>query len=172
MHTCTTTPMLCISNADIGMQGARYSCILELNGTSVFTTKPVTLRVNSELDQYTPSLVSLYSKQPEVPEDTWPPVGSKKYINLAIIKQEKVNYSAEYARLTIRGDMDDILKHKETLEYSEVLKGFESGHIIFIEGRPGSGKTTFVHKITRDWAAASKRAIRLVLLISLRVLNN
>ena len=60
----------------------------------------------------------MYLAQPEVPEDTWPPVGNKKYINLALIKQQKVNYGSEYTRLTIRGDMDDILQHKDKIEYN------------------------------------------------------
>ena len=172
-YTGTSSPILCISNVDVDMDGAEYSCIVDVNSREfAIKTKPVTLRVNSELDQYTPSLVSLYSSQPEIPQDTWPPVGNKKYINLAIIKQEQVNYSAEYTHLTIRGDMDDILQHKEMVKYDEVFKIFKSKKLLFIEGRPGSGKTTFVHKITRDWANTPKGAIRLLLLVSLKVLNN
>ncbi len=48
----------------------------------------------------------------------------------------------------------------------------QSKQLVLIEGRPGSGKTTFVHKITRDWATKSGEAIRLLLLVvSLRVLT-
>ncbi len=113
----------------------------------------------------------MYLAQPEVPEDTWPPVSNKKYINLALIKQQRVNYGSEYARLTIRGDVDDILQHKDMIEYEYVYKSLKSKQLVLIEGRPGSGKTTFVHKITRDWAMKSGGAIRLILLVSLRVLN-
>ena len=96
---------------------------------------------------------SMYLARPEVPADTWPPVGNTKYINLAIIKQQNVNYGSEYARVTIRGDIDDILQHKETIGYDKMYSSLKSERqVLFIEGRPGCGKTTFVHKITRDWA--------------------
>ena len=69
--------------------------------------------------------------------------------------------------------MDDILQQKEKVEYHEIIKSLNSGQCLFIEGRPGCGKTTFVHKISRDWAASSfRRTMRLVLPVSLRVLNN
>ena len=68
--------------------------------------------------------------------------------------------------------MDDILQYKEKIEYTEVSKSLKSGLVLFIEGRPGSGKTTFIHKLARDWAAQSGGPIRLLLLISLRMLNN
>ena len=112
----------------------------------------------------------MYTAQPEVPRDTWPPVSSKKYINLALIRQEQVNYGAQYAHLTIRGDMDDILQHKEVIEYDQVLKNLRCGELILIEGRPGSGKTTFVHKITRDWAITMNGGgMRLNLFMDLKV---
>ena len=173
VHTGTTTPVLCISNADIEMDGSKYQCTTIASPLSVFNTKQITLRVDCFLDIYTHSLAAMYTAQPEVPRDTWPPVSSKKYINLALIRQEQVNYGAQYAHLTIRGDMDDILQHKEAIEYDQVFKSLRCGQVIFIKGRPGSGKTTFVHKITRDWAITRNGGvIRLVLLVSLRVLNN
>ena len=176
-HTGTTTPVLCISNADIHMDGSKYQCAISASihkkyNYDPFTTKQITLRVGCPLDMYTYSLTEMYTARPEVPRDTWPPVSSKKHINLALIGQEQVNYREEYTHLTIRGDMDDILQHKEAIEYDQVFKSLRCGQVIFIEGRPGSGKTTFVHKITRDWAITRNGGMRLVLLVSLRVLNN
>ena len=174
-YSGTNGPILCITNADIDMDGSKFSCKVTVNITNkhaIFTTTPVTLKVGCPLDEFRGSLSSMYLSQPEVPEDTWPPVSSKKYINLALIRQEQVDYSASYAHLTIRGDMDDILQHKEKIEYDQVLKGLRSRQVVFIEGRPGSGKTTFVHKITQDWAHDYNGGLRLVLLVSLRVLNN
>ena len=165
-------PILCITNADIDMDGSKFSCKVTVNKHVKYNTTPVTLKVGCPLDEFRGSLSSMYVSQPEVPEDTWPPVSSKRHINLALIRREQVDYSASYARLTIRGDMDDILQHKEMIEYDQVLKGLRSGQVVFIEGRPGSGKTTFVHKITQDWAHDYKGGLRLVLLLSLRVLNN
>ena len=172
-YSGTNGPILCITNADIDMDGSKFSCEVKSNilKDSVNTT-PATLKVSCPLDTFRGSLCSMYLSQPEVPKDTWPPVSSKKHINLALIRQEQVDYSAPYARLTIRRDMDDILQHKEKVEYDQMLKGLRSGHVVFIEGRPGSGKTTFVHKITQDWAHDYNGGLRLVLLVSLRVLNS
>ena len=72
--------------------------------------------------------------------------------------------------------MDDVLLQKDVIEYDEVFGGLKIGQVVLVEGRPGCGKTTFVHKITRDWANMITReprgAVRIALLVSLRVLND
>ena len=177
VHKGTKTSILNIANADIDMDGFTYSCRVQITGEHVYVTKPVTLKVNCLLDEYTLSLASMYLAQPKIPRDTWPPVSCRRHINLALIKQgEYAELSelngAEYAHFTIRGDMDDILQHKEMISYDEVVCGLKSRQVLFIEGRPGCGKTTFVHKITQDWATSSNGGIRLILLVSLRLLNH
>ena len=141
-HRDTTKPILCISSADIDLDGSVYSCKITVNGKHTHTTKGISLHVPCPLDIYSPGLAAMYYAQPEVPKDTWPPVSNKKHINLALIKQETINYGAEYARFTIRGDMDDILQHKQKVEYDDIFRGLKSNHVLFIEGRPGCGKTT------------------------------
>lgn len=146
------------------------SCDLKMNGQRFGTTNSVTLMVSCLLDEFIESLTYLYLVKPEVPEDTWPPLSSKKHVSLALIKHKslkRIDYSSEYARLTIRRDIDDILQHKEKIEYDELVKGLRSGQVLLIEGRPGCGKTTFVHKIAQDWAASPycDGVIRLVLLV-------
>lgn len=171
----TSSPTLCISCATIDMDGSEYSCRVTpiADGARYILTRPVILRVNCVLDKYTGAFTALYLSKPEVPKEGWPPVGRNKFVNLALIKQKKTNFGTEYARLTIRGDIDDILQQKEEIQYNEMLQSLKSGQCLFIEGRPGCGKTTFVHKISQDWAATSFHGtIRLVLLVSLRVLNN
>ena len=172
-YSGTNGPILCITNADIDMDGSKFSCEVKSNLTKdPVNTTPATLNVSCPLDEFQGSLCSMYLSQPKVPKDTWPPVSSEKHISLALIRQQKVDYSSHYAHLTLRGDMDDILRQKEKIEYDQVLKSLRSGQVVFIEGRPGSGKTTFVHKITQDWAHDYKGGLQLVLLVSLRVLNN
>ena len=156
---------------DIDMDGCNFSCRIQ-DGSSHLTTAPITLKVSCPLDKHRESLASMYLAQPEVPEDTWPPQASKTYVNLAIIKQDKrLNYRSKYTRETIRNDMDDVFQQKEKIEYSDVLNSLKSGQVLFVEGRPGCGKTTFVNKITQDWTGAHDGPIRLVLLVSLRILN-
>ena len=117
-------------------------------------------------------LIDRYCFQPEVPEDSWPPV-CNKYINLALIKQGNINSAGKYARSTVRGDMDDILRDKDRVEYEEVFSNFEEKCLLLIEGRPGSGKTTLVHRVCRDWAKGEMlKGAKHVFLISLRVFVN
>lgn len=186
VHTGTNSECLCISCAKLDMDGSKYSCKISDRGDKmdggIFRTAGVVLRVGCSLDEYSFSIASLYSSMPEVPKDTWPPVSSKKYVNLALIKQDQINFSATYAQqhCTIRGDMDDILQQKDKIEYDEVFSYLQIGQVVFVEGRPGCGKTTFVHKVIRDWAiqitddwsTKSSGSMRLALLVSLRVLND
>ena len=114
----------------------------------------------------------MYSNQREVPRSTWPPVGTNTFINLVLIKQ-----SGEIARnydYSVRGDMDDIVKSKEIVNYEHIFSKYTEGGLILVEGRPGSGKTTLVHKIARDWASGSDILInaKLVFLVPLRILDH
>lgn len=165
--------IMCITKADLTMDGVQISCEVKAKCLEhTVKTSSVTLKVDSKLDNYFGILARLYLLRPEVPEDVWPPVSSKKFINLALIKQQHINCGANnFAHYTIRGDMDDILKHKEVIEFEEIVKDLTVGQSLFIEGHPGSGKTTFVNKITQHWALSPDGAIRIMLLVSLRVLN-
>ena len=74
---------------------------------------------------------------------------------------------------TVRGNVDDILESKEVVKYEEVFREYREGALVLVEGRPGSGKTTLVHKVTRDWATGRKvlQEANWVFLITLRLLN-
>ena len=91
------------------------------------------------------------------------------FVNLVLIKQ-KAKSRCDY---TIRGDVDDILVGKEVAEYEKIFREYEEGELVLIEGRPGSGKTTLVHKITQDWAHGKPILLgaRCIFLVTLRLLN-
>ena len=149
--------------------GGSYVCKLQSCSKTV-ESDPIIVTV--EVLPTRKTLIDMYFFQPEVPEDSWPPVG-KKYINLAIIKQGNINSAGEYARTTVRGDMDDILKDKDRIEYKEVFSNFEKGCLLLIEGRPGSGKTTLVHRVSKDWAKGDVlKGAKYVFIISLRMFVN
>lgn len=130
------------------------------------------MNVNSPIKAFKKVLVGKISAQPEVPEDSWPPVSNNTYINLALIKQGSINKAGEYARNTIQGNVDDIISDKECIEYTDAFTGLESGTRLLVEGRPGSGKTTLVHKFSRDWAVNTcdfnLKNIMLLFLVHLR----
>ena len=91
------------------------------------------------------------------------------FVNLVLIKQ-KGRSRYDY---TIRGDVDDILEDKKVVEYEEIFREHNEGEVVLIEGRPGSGKTTLVHKISQDWAQrkAILQGARHLFLVTLRHLN-
>ena len=116
-------------------------------------------------------LLDRYSKNKEVPRDSWPPVGIDTFIDLALINDKKITTELDYS---VRGGMDDILKGKEKQDYEELFSSYERGALVLIEGRPGSGKTTLTHKIARDWAIGPDvlKGAKLVFLVSLRILSS
>ena len=159
--------ILYIDRASQGTEG-KYSCCVS-NGSETACGNEINLMVI-----YPPEkkhLIKLYSlMESEVPKDSWPPVGNSTFINLVLIKQSPISRCDYY---TVRGDMDDILKSKEVVEYEEVFREYREGALVLVEGRPGSGKTTLVHKVTRDWATGRKvlQGAKMVFLITLRLLN-
>ena len=159
--------ILCINDVTMASEGT-YHCEVQTHGNEVLRSGPIKLTVKFSPEKR--ALIDRYSSQPEVPEDTWPPVSNDTYINLALIKQSEINKAGEYVYKTIQGDIDDILKDKEKIEYNEVFSHLETGARLFIEGRPGSGKTTLVHKVSRDWAKNKLQldSIRLLFLVHLR----
>ena len=159
--------ILYINRASQGTEG-KYSCCVS-NGSETVCSDEINLMVI-----YPPEkehLIILYSlMESEVPKDSWPPVGNSTFINLVLIKQSPISRCDYY---TVRGDMDDILASKEVVEYEEVFREYREGALVLVEGRPGSGKTTLVHKVTRDWATGRKvlQGAKMVFLITLRLLN-
>ena len=133
-------------------------------GVSYITTTP-------KLQEFRKTLTDIYSAQPEVPEDSWPPTDHYSYINLALISRQKpISDLNKFAHYTIKGDIDDVLQDKDTIEYANVFNDLDDEARLFIEGRPGSGKTTLVHKVSRDWAndELHLKGVQLLLLIHLR----
>ena len=159
--------ILYIDRASKGTEG-KYSCCVS-NGSKTVCSDEINLMVI-----YPPEkehLIKLYSlMESEVPIDSWPPVGNSTFINLVLIKQSRTSRCDYY---TVRGDMDNILESKEVVEYEEVFREYREGALVLVEGRPGSGKTTLVHKVTRDWATGRKvlQGAKMVFLITLRLLN-
>ena len=132
-----------------GQTKGQYKCEVYNESYLVKTSENMNLMSCSEIQVYSKYFSSIYSTRREVPENSWPPVTTEKFINLALIsKHRQKNDDYAYAVL---GDMDDIIEAKEKVEFDEVFGQYSSGALILVEGRPGSGKTTLMHKVTRDW---------------------
>ena len=158
--------ILVITSAIQGAQG-NYTCCLSYQEQKV-ASNDITLTVI-----YTPAkkhLLSLYSTQSEVPEDSWPPVGTKIFINLVLTT--KVSQQSDPKHYALSGDADKVIAKKEKIEYSVVFGEYKNSELVLVEGRPGSGKTTLVHKIIKDWTnGLVLREADLVFLITLRFAN-
>ena len=110
-------------------------------------------------------------KLEEVPKDSWPPRCAKSFVELALINRNSDDMG-DYD-YSVRGDIDDILKKKDSVDYHQAFGRYKSGKFVLVEGRPGCGKTTLAHKVTRDWSRGEKVLVgaELVFIVSLRILN-
>ena len=158
--------ILVVRYASQGTEG-KYTCCVSKEGKEVCSNK-ITLTVVYALAKK--RLLNLYSKISEIPENSWPPVVSRKFINLALIKSS--DNCTDPHDYSVRGDADDIIAEKERVEYEEVFDEYKSGELTLVEGRPGSGKTTLLHKVIKDWARGEVLTkSKLVYLVTLRSLN-
>ena len=164
--------MLCLHACDLTAEGA-YICTASLQSGESIESEPILVVVATPIDAHCKILTDFYTSQPEVPEDTWPPVVENTYISLALINQEGIHCVGKYGRCTIRGDMDDIYADKESTDFVKAFHNLSSGMRMLVEGRPGSGKTTLVHKVSQDWGngCLKMKCVRLVFLVHLRALS-
>ncbi len=153
--------ILCVKKVT---KSEKYSCSVCIGNETFITNTAKLSDIPPPKDQY---LVDKYSKFEEVPEDSWPPVSTGAFIKLAIIVGQKKSWMD-----TIEHDLDEILVTKDLIDYTEIFGTYDSG-VVLVEGRPGSGKTTLVSKITRDWANTHRilRGASKVYFILLRMLN-
>ena len=161
--------ILVVRHACQGTEG-EYTCQVSLQDKQV-SSEPITLTVHIPLGKT--RLLNLYSTVSEVPtlKGSWPPVVSKSFVNLALIKSSRAQkITGDYS---VRGDADDIIAEKENITYKDAFSEYKSGELILVEGRPGSGKTTLVHKIIKDWRLGEVLTkSELTFLVILRLLNN
>ena len=105
--------------------------------------------------------------------DRWPPVKSKKYINLALIEKERLTKleADQFNRAIIHGDIDHIVMKKRAIDISQIaqLPDGSQPDCILVEGAPGVGKSTFAWKLCRKWGKGKLlQQYQLVVLLRLR----
>ena len=130
---------------------------------------PAVAMKKSALQKYKRHLFLRYSREPEVSEGDWPPVVSKNFINLALVKPSDAPSRTNYS---IPGNPDKDLEKKVKIEYKRAFEVYTRSERMLVLGSPGSGKTTLVHKVVKDWAEhLVLKEAELVYLISLRLLT-
>ncbi len=151
--------ILVVSHASQGTEG-EYTCSVSYRGSEKCSNK-ITLTVLYSLAKK--RLLNLYSRQREVPPDSWPPEGAKSFINLTVVRSDQKQINKD------SGQAENV---KNKVDYSAVFGENISGALLVTEGRPGSGKTTLVHKIVRDWSKGhALRRVHLAFLVTLRIVN-
>ena len=131
---------------------------------------PAATMKKSALETYKRHLFLRYSRESEVSEGDWPPVVSKNYINLALVKPSDVPSRTNYS---IPGNPDKELEKKEKIEYEQAFEVYTHSERMLVLGCPGSGKTTLAHKVIKDWVQGLVlKGAQLVYLISLRLLTS
>ncbi len=164
VYAGTSRPFLFISQVNWKTVG-EYEC------QETSTNKHSKMTLATYASAITQKFFSIYRNWPDIPKDTWPPVRNTEYVKLALIsKDQKTNNDFVY---TLQDNMDDIDAQKSSINYEEVFGRYESGALVVVEGRPGSGKTTLMHKVTKDWAKRGNVLVNaeVVVLVSLRLLN-
>ena len=103
----------------------------------------------------------------------WLPSPTQKFINLAIIKKERIQRSKiddKFVKKSIRGQIDDILLEKSPIKLEEIFSKIEGERkVILIDGAPGSGKTSLTVHVCQRWSRGELfEEFTVVILVQLR----
>ena len=93
------------------------------------------------------------------------------FIKLALVKKEQVSRDKadKFTRLTLTGDVDEILKEKQSILIKDVMTLDENINLVVVEGAPGIGKSTLAWELCRQWPTLqSMKRFSLVVLLRLR----
>ena len=130
---------------------------------------------DSVYKQYLDYLKFLYASldKKQTSSNQWPPSATKKFFRLAMIKTATIQGGAiedEFARMTITGKVDDILRQKYPIQLEDIFKETEGQRkVILLEGAPGCGKSTLSVYICQQWEKGQLfNQFKLVILIRLR----
>ena len=73
-----------------------------------------------------------------------------------MVKKEQVSkqQADEFTKSTLHGNIDDICKEKQAVDFTQIGKKEDGtpARLILVEGAPGIGKSTFSWKVCRKWA--------------------
>ena len=155
-HTVTLPPVV-------------YPTSLSSSPSSANSHSPVT---PSPLVCYADYLIALYSSRPlAADDDKGLPTPSDVFIRLALVKKEQVSKGEAdaFTRLTLNGDVDEILKVKQPIAIEDVMTLDENINLVVVEGAPGIGKSTLAWELCRQWPTLqSMKRFSLVVLLRLR----
>ena len=108
-----------------------------------------------------------------VTSNKWLPSPTQKFINLAIIKKERIQRGKiddNFVQKSIRGQIDDILLKKSPIKLENIFSKIEGERkVILIDGAPGSGKTSLTVHVCHRWSRGELfEEFTVVILVQLR----
>ena len=108
-----------------------------------------------------------------VTSNKWLPSPTQKFINLAIVKKERIQRGKidnDFVQKSIRGQIDDILLEKSPIKLEKIFSKIEGERkVILIDGAPGSGKTSLTVHVCQRWSRGELfEEFTVVILIQLR----
>ena len=113
-------------------------------------------------------LIDSYLAQ-EHSTDAWPPLKIVKFIKLALVKEDEQAF--HLGLQTVQKDIDAVYGQKSNASYERLFQNINNGTLVLFEGRPGSGKTTLMVRVSCDWGRGTFLKSKLVLLVRLRHLS-
>lgn len=115
-------------------------------------------------------ITTYYLEQVDSMKDqSWPPIKDMGFIQLALIKQARGSQSCKFQ--TVYGQIDEIIGDKTSINFDSMFNDLQDGSRVLLEGRPGSGKSTLMLKVSNDWAKGKILKKKLVFLVQLRRLR-
>ena len=120
------------------------------------------------LDHWRQLLIDFYLASHDL-SDAWPPLKTVQFVQLALVQQKE---NTQHIGLrTVTGDIDAIYGHKTNTDFLNLFMDLKRSSLYLLEGRPGSGKTTLMTHVTRQWAEGkilTSQSIKFVFLVQLR----
>ena len=122
------------------------------------------------VSEYAAYLKMLYLRSKLPVKGKWPPSPCKKIINLAAIEQNEHSQSTKFKKFD---SVEDYMQQNSTIPVSMdnllQTKDGSAPKIVFVQGAPGIGKSTFAWKFCRRWAKGKiYQQYNLVVLLRMR----
>ncbi len=160
-HSGVKDSVLVLQHTDPEIEGWYYKCIITHNGKTLSSNE---VKVSVMYSPFKKHIMSRYAKLREVEAGSFL-TNTQRYIDINI---QECNYCSEF-QAEKRSQPEEDTDFEKEVKYNEVFNNYKEGDLIFVKGRPGSGKTTLMKKITKDWAAGrALRDSKIVFYISLR----
>ena len=116
-----------------------------------------------------------YQELPDIPvsEWFWPKLDRTRYVTLGLVTNQNYTGDDQFTHSSLHKSADDIHSRKTEISYQatfpQIVKKVDFK--ILISGRPGSGKTFLLNKLSKDWTRGECfKSVPVLILVRLREL--